>query len=44
MAQKMTRAAVRIHDKRQDKTWVMPCHRHCDASLILKEFGYNRDD
>ena len=44
MAQKMVRAAVRIYDKRQDKTWVMPCHRHCDAFLILKEFDYSRDD
>ena len=21
----------------------IPCHRHCDAFLILKEFGYKKD-
>lgn len=36
------RAAVKIYDKRQDKEIIIPCHRHCDAFLILKEFGYNR--
>lgn len=36
------RAAVKIYDKRQNKEIVIPCHRHCDAFLILKEFGYNR--
>lgn len=38
----ITRAAVKIHDKRQDKEMIIPCHRHCDAFLILKEFGYKR--
>lgn len=36
------RAAVKIYDKRQNKEMVIPCHRHCDAFLILKEFGYKR--
>ena len=44
MAQQMVRAAVKIKDKRQDKIWDIPCHRHCDAFLILKEFGYTRED
>ena len=34
------RAAVKIYDKRQDKEVIIPCHRHCDAFQILKEFGY----
>lgn len=44
MAQRMVRAAVIIRDKRQNKIWTIPCHRHCDAFLILKEFGYTRED
>lgn len=44
MAERMVRAAVRIYDKRQDKIWTIPCHRHCDAFLILKEFGYTTTD
>jgi len=44
MANRMVRAAVKIYDKKQDKTWNIPCHRHCDAFLILKEFGYTRND
>lgn len=36
------RAAVKIYDKRQDKEITIPCHRHCDAFVILKEFGYKR--
>ena len=38
----IARAAVKIFDKRQDKEIIIPCHRHCDAFLILKEFGYKR--
>ena len=37
---RITRAAVKIFDKRQCKMIIIPCHRHCDAFLILKEFGY----
>ena len=40
MAQRMVHAAVKIYDKRQEKEIVIPCHRHCDAFVILKEFGY----
>lgn len=40
--QRMVRAAVKIYDKRQQKEIVIPCHRHCDAFIILKEFGYKR--
>lgn len=36
------RAAVKIYDKCQNKEMIIPCHRHCDAFLILKEFGYKR--
>lgn len=37
-------AAVRIYDKKQQKEIIIPVHRHCDAFLILKEFGYSRND
>ena len=40
MAQRMAPAAVKISDKRPDTALVIPCHRHCDAFVILKEFGY----
>lgn len=33
-------AAVKIMDYRQNKEIIIPCHRHCDAFYILKEFGY----
>ena len=36
----IVKAAVKIFDKRQNKEWIIPCHRHCDAFYILKEFGY----
>lgn len=36
----ITSAAVKILDKRQNRIFCIPCHRHCDAFLILKEFGY----
>lgn len=41
---KITRAAVKIFDKKQNKEIIIPCHRHCDAFRILKEFGYYRSD
>ena len=41
---RITRAAVKIFDKKQEKEIIIPCHRHCDAFLILKEFGYYRSD
>lgn len=37
-------AAVRFYDRKQHKEIVLPVHRHCDAFLILKNFGYSRDD
>lgn len=37
-------AAVRLYDKKQQKEIIIPVHRHCDAFLILKEFGYSRND
>lgn len=39
----ITHAAVKIFDKRQNKEIVIPCHRHCNAFMILKEFGYKRN-
>ena len=36
-------AAVKIFDMRQNKEIVIPCHRHCDAFYILKEFNYKKD-
>ena len=40
----ITHAAVRIEDKRRNTVMVIPCHRHSDAFLILKEFGYKPED
>lgn len=37
-------AAVKIYDKKQQKEIIIPCHRHCDAFHMLKEFGYMRSD
>lgn len=44
VARFMVRAAVKIYDQKQDKEIVIPCHRHCDAFVILKEFGYSSKD
>ena len=38
----IARAAVKIFDKRQGKTIIIPCHRHCDAFQILRDFGYRK--
>ena len=40
----ITSAAVKIFDFRQNKEIIIPCHRHCDAFFILKEFGYKPHD
>ena len=42
MMERIAKAAVRIFDKRQGKMIIIPCHRHCDAFQILKEFGYRK--
>lgn len=39
----IVKAAVKIFDIRQNKEWVIPCMRHCDAFYILKEFGYKKN-
>lgn len=39
----IVKAAVKIFDMRQNKEVIIPCHRHCDAFYILKEFGYKRN-
>ena len=36
-------AAVKIKDLRQNKEIIIPCHRHCDAFYILKQFSYKKD-
>ena len=36
-------AAVKIFDYKQNKEIIIPCHRHCDAFYILKEFGYKNN-
>ena len=41
---KIISAAVKIYDKKQQKEIIIPCHRHCDAFHMLKEFGYVRAD
>lgn len=40
--ERIVKAAVKILDKRQGKTIIIPCHRHGDAFQILKEFGYRK--
>lgn len=42
MKAKIISAAVKIYDKKQEKEIIIPCHRHCDAFHMLKEFGYVR--
>ena len=44
MKAKIISAAVKIYDKKQGKEIIIPCHRHCDAFYMLKEFGYVRAD
>ena len=39
----IVKAAVKIYDIRQDKEWIIPCHRHGDAFYILYEFGYKKN-
>ena len=39
----ITKAAVLIFDKKQNKNVIIPCHRHYDAFYILKEFGYKKN-
>lgn len=40
----ITKAAVIIFDKRQQKYVTMPVHRHCDAFYILKELNYRPNE
>lgn len=44
MTAKIISAAVKIYDKKQEKEIIIPCHRHCDAFYMLKEFGYVRSE
>lgn len=39
----IVKAAVKIFDIRQNKEWIIPCMRHCDAFYILKEFNYKKN-
>ena len=39
----IVKAAVKIFDIRQNKEWIIPCMRHCDAFYILKEFEYKKN-
>lgn len=39
----ITNAAVKIFDNRQNKEVIIPCHRHCDAFWILKQFDYKKN-
>ena len=40
----IVRAAVKIKffDAYTAREIIIPCHRHCDAFYILKEFGFHR--
>lgn len=40
---RIVKAAVKILDLRQNKEIIIPCHRHCDAFYILKQFSYQKD-
>lgn len=35
-------AAVKILDLRQNKEIIIPCHRHCHAFRILKDFNMKK--
>ena len=37
-------AAVKIYNKKLNKEMIIPCHRHCDAFYILKEFEYKKNE
>lgn len=41
----VTRAAVKIKffDAYTAREIIIPCHRHCDAFYILKEFGFHKN-
>lgn len=36
-------AALKIYDVRQQKTLILPCHRHPDAVYTLKALGYKEN-
>lgn len=35
-------AAIKIYDYKQNKEVIIPCHRHCDAFRILRDFNYRK--
>ena len=41
----IARAAVKINffDTHIAREIIIPCHRHCDAFYILKEFGFHKN-
>lgn len=38
----ITKAAVKIYDKRQGKEVILPCHRHSDIPYIFYALGYKK--
>ena len=38
----ITKAAVKIYDKRQGKEVILPCHRHSDIPYVLYALGYKK--
>ena len=40
----VTKAAVRIYDKRQGKEVILPCHRHSDIPYIFYALGYKKTE
>jgi len=40
----IAKAAVQVEDIKRNVIMTIPCHRHCDAFMILKEFGYEPKD
>ena len=39
----ITHAAVKILNLHTNEEIVIPCHRHCDAFYILKQFAYKKN-
>jgi hypothetical protein len=39
----ITKAAVKILNLHTEEEMIIPCHRHCDAFYILKQFDYKKN-
>ena len=39
----IVKAAVKILNLHTQEEMIIPCHRHCDAFYILKQFAYKKN-